>query len=313
MRVGPGAAFKVRTPTATFMASPGLPRGRRGAAFKGRAPTAAFMTSPGLPRGRRGAAAALAAALACAWQAFLPAAGCVIANAEAGVCTPEADVAAAAPFCGSVVRYTACTPAQVRGYPANTIRMKDDWVSARYAQVVELRQHVEAGLWRFDDAGYANYTGGGGPPAQRFTGASADDCANAFRNVMCWLNFPRCDDSGASLAMCRSACENYFKACRYPLDMWRCYEPRFYGGSAAEGTQNDAILDRSGNPVYTRALLPGLPFVANGYDDAGAPLVLCTPSLKNGAPRTAAAGAALALTVAAAAAAVLAAAALQLQ
>lgn len=255
-----------------------------------------------MPRTRRGAAAALVVRLSCFTSTCLPAAGCVIANAEAGVCTPEADVAAAAPFCGGVVRYTACAPAQARGYPPNTIRMKDDWVAARYAQVVELRQHVEAGLWRFDDPGYANFTAGGVAPAQRFTGASADDCANAFRNFMCWLNFPRCDDSGASLAMCRSACENFFKACRYPLDMWRCYEPRYYGGAAAEGTQNDAILDHAGNPVYTRALLPGLPFVANGYDDAGAPLVLCTPSLKNGAPRAAAVGAAAALLALAAAA-----------
>lgn len=139
--------------------------------------------------------------------------------------------------------------------------------------------------------------------APRFT--ANPDCENAFRNFMCWLNFPRCDDSGSSLAMCRSTCENFFRACRVPLDLWRCYEPRFYGGRAAEGTQDDVFLDRAGNPAYTRALLPGLPFAANEYDEAGAPVTVCTPSLKNGA------GAAF-LHAAAAAGAALAAAALLL-
>lgn len=39
------------------------------------------------------------------------------------------------------------------------------------------------------------------------------DCATAFRNIFCWMNFPRCDDNGESLVMCKSACENFFTAC----------------------------------------------------------------------------------------------------
>lgn len=45
-----------------------------------------------------------------------------------------------------------------------------------------------------------------------------------------WLNFPRCDDSDNSLGMCRSVCENFMRACKVPTDMWRCYEPRYFGG-----------------------------------------------------------------------------------
>ena len=33
------------------------------------------------------------------------------------------------------------------------------------------------------------------------------------------MNFPRCDDEGKSLMMCRSACENFFKACEYPPEL----------------------------------------------------------------------------------------------
>lgn len=45
----------------------------------------------------------------------------------------------------------------------------------------------------------------------RFTGNT--DCQNAFKNYMCYLNFPRCDDEERSLILCRTVCENFVKAC----------------------------------------------------------------------------------------------------
>ena len=82
------------------------------------------------------------------------------------------------------------------------------------------------------------------------------DCQDAYRNYMCWMNFPRCDDAGRSLIMCRSACENYFKSCMVSFqfsfdltcllevtqlfnlqqhkDLWRCGDPKYVNGYAAE-------------------------------------------------------------------------------
>jgi hypothetical protein len=47
---------------------------------------------------------------------------------------------------------------------------------------------------------------------KRFSGNA--DCQNAYKNYLCWLNFPRCNDESESLIMCRSVCENYFKSCK---------------------------------------------------------------------------------------------------
>lgn len=46
------------------------------------------------------------------------------------------------------------------------------------------------------------------------------DCQSAYRNLFCWLNFPRCDMSrDLTLPTCRSACENFFIACGYERGM----------------------------------------------------------------------------------------------
>ena len=101
-----------------------------------------------------------------------------------------------------------------------------------------------------------NYDSGGSVKS-RF---SDDDCVNAYRNFMCYMNFPRCNDAGESLLLCRSVCENFFRACGYPKVMWRCYNPEYYGGKAPEGTTGDQLFDSSGKAIFLRALLPGLPF-----------------------------------------------------
>jgi hypothetical protein len=120
----------------------------------------------------------------------------------------------------------------------------------------------------------------GSAPVARFT--KSDDCAKAYRNLMCFLAFPRCDDSGESMNMCRSTCENMMRSCGYDKDLWRCYEPQFYGGKRAEGTDGDQLLDKDGAPFYTRAVFPGSPFTPNQFsgDD---PVPVCTPSLIDGA------------------------------
>jgi hypothetical protein len=54
-----------------------------------------------------------------------------------------------------------------------------------------------------------------GDVQERFNGN--DQCQNAFKNFACFLNFPRCDNEKKSLVMCRSVCENFFKACNVSL------------------------------------------------------------------------------------------------
>lgn len=50
---------------------------------------------------------------------------------------------------------------------------------------------------------------------ERFDGNS--DCQNSYKNYMCYLNFPRCDQEGRSLIMCRTTCKNYFKSCKVSI------------------------------------------------------------------------------------------------
>ena len=112
------------------------------------------------------------------------------------------------------------------------------------------------------------------------------DCENAFKNFMCWLNFPRCDEEDRSLILCRSVCENFFQACKvrkgcalqrssdvpdvaamlvpaqYSSDMYRCGAPEYYGGEEPEG---DDILDKDGQPIYLRAQFIGQPFRWVGF------------------------------------------------
>lgn len=97
-----------------------------------------------------------------------------------------------------------------------------------------------------------------GAVEKRFDGNP--DCVNAYKNFLCFLNFPRCDKQRDSLLLCTSVCENLFRSCNYPRALWRCYEPRYYGAEMAEGTDGDQEMDDDGLPIYLRALLPGLPF-----------------------------------------------------
>ena len=233
--------------------------------------------------------------------------GCVIAGVDAGQCISESEFAAVAPFCASVVRYAACVPAPQRGFAVPTAAEKDAWVAAAVANM-------------------------SGSPAVETLFEKSSDCGSSYRAFACYLAFPRCDDGGASLLVCTSACENYFRACKYPTDMYRCYNPVFYGGQYEEGTQHDQIVDSSvraalvlcrgggghrrqrmggmtlqcshattptgtnihtsrfqGNPIYTRAMYPGLPFAPSNGD-----LDVCTPGITGAAAAARIAGTAVA-------------------
>ena len=115
-------------------------------------------------------------------------------------------------------------------------------------------------------------------PVPRFS--DNDDCQDAYRNYLCWINFPRCDDDGNSMAMCRSACENMMIACRYEDDLWRCGKSEFFN---ADSPEEPDMVD--GEPVYHRDFYPGQPFVDNKFTSGRQkrPIPVCTPSLNEGA------------------------------
>jgi hypothetical protein len=122
-----------------------------------------------------------------------------------------------------------------------------------------------------------------------------DACQEAYKRYFCYLNFPRCDEAQNSLLLCRSACENFFKACGYPkspgnmtLGMWRCGPAMYSGGYSAEVAEK---FDTQGQPVYERGPFPGLPFADNA---PGA----CTPGVEGGAGSAGLSALALALAAA---------------
>lgn len=224
-----------------------------------------------------GAAAALALALALSLST--QAGACYIQGHDSGVCKEPQAFSAEMPFCASSVRYRACVPRETPWFGNLTTVKKDQWVQLTVGSHVLERKAIEMGELRPADPSFYNFWTGE-PPEKRFNDNA--DCINAYKNYMCWLAFPRCSDAGDSLLMCQSACINMMRSCKYPKDMWRCYEPQYYGGLFPEGSQGDQTLDSDGNPVYSRALFPGMPFMPNKFFD-GEALPICTPSLTDAA------------------------------
>ena len=108
------------------------------------------------------------------------------------------------------------------------------------------------------------------------------DCVNAFRNLFCWINFPRCSDRGESMVMCRSACENYFISCGFEKDLWRCGETKYFDGYEPE-TPSISGAD----VIYMREYFPGSPWRTNKFNKENIPLKICTPSIDGSASRIA--------------------------
>ena len=63
-------------------------------------------------------------------------------------------------------------------------------------------------------------SGESGDVKKRFSGNA--DCQNAYKNYLCWINFPRCNDESESLILCLSVCENYFKSCKVSWRRGEC-------------------------------------------------------------------------------------------
>ena len=203
---------------------------------------------------------------------------------------------AALPHCGKYVKYPACVPDTRKQLPPDrnfpngrwynhTMKTKDEWVLKQTVDIIKARKFLEVDqktkekmemkehgsgkgrtkdkdrtslTWRFSRTAY----GGGGA-----------DCVEAFRAYMCYINFPRCDDEGNSLVTCRSACENYFHACKYGKndDLKRCGDSDLMNGYSREKRHPD-------KKRYMRDFFPGQPF--RDFIPA-----YCTPGLKDAALR----------------------------
>lgn len=78
-------------------------------------------------------------------------------------------------------------------------------------------------------------------------------CRWAYSHYFCWINFPRCDESqDLTLPMCRSACENFFRACNYAEDLYRCGPAKFFNGYEPE----EPSAETGTNTSYLREYFP---------------------------------------------------------
>ncbi len=110
--------------------------------------------------------------------------------------------------------------------------------------------------------------------------ARRGNCQNAYTNLFCWTNFPRCDPvRDLTLPTCRSACENYFTTCKYEVGLWRCGRSKFFNGYEPESPKTDS----SGNVTYLREYVPGQPFRQNKYTLEGKEQHICTPAFTGSA------------------------------
>lgn len=186
------------------------------------------------------------------------------------------------PYCSKAILYPACIPKYQtlppsREFPLgrwfnNTVRAKDDWVSASVESHIRTRMGYEKNKTmknlnknEFGDTGHTR---------RRFR--QRPDCQLAYRNYFCWINFPRCmHDRDLTLPTCRSACENFFRTCGYEKGLWRCGKSKWFNGYEPEIPQ----LPPGGNRSYLREFMTGQPFRQNKYTLGGSEIPICTPAI----------------------------------
>ena len=191
------------------------------------------------------------------------------------------------PFCGEVINYPVCAP-KVQTLPPSrefpngrwsnyTIETKDSWVMNSFTSFIRYRINMESNR-TLKKARKNEY----GEPHRITTRIHhKPDCENAYKNLFCWINFPRCDpDRDLSFPTCRSSCENFFKSCHYDRDLWRCGKSMYFNGYEPEKPITDSV---TGEVTYLREYFPGQPFRENKYTTGGSELPICTPAITGGA------------------------------
>jgi len=118
-----------------------------------------------------------------------------------GVCRDVQSVQNELSFCKDAVCYNACVPPSQPLWPDWNLKSKDKLVGEIFNRTVEAR------IVREMTISTEEYV------TVRLTHNLA--CIEAYKNALCWYNFPKCGCMQQSLALCRSACENYHKMCGY--------------------------------------------------------------------------------------------------
>jgi hypothetical protein len=233
---------------------------------------------------------------------------CYIQGQDSGECVGEEELAPSIPYCAEYVQYTACAPKYQRTWWNFTTSAKDKWIKATVNKIVQERKRHEMNL-TMQEYGVNEY-GDSQKVGRRFWNGNYDDpdglkffenkggqdlsnCEYAYKRYMCYLNFPRCDDEGKSLILCRSVCENYANACGIPKDLNRCGPNEWMGADKPEIPELNP--ETKENTLFIRGIWPGWPFrdyMELGWqnDEQGnyvmsfEPVVRCTPSIKGAAP-----------------------------
>lgn len=212
---------------------------------------------------------------------------CYIQGTDSGYCSEETldgqFRVAKMPYCAKFVVYPACLPKlqqipPLKAFPRgrwynHTVDNKDSWLQEHVEDHIGYRKSVEQNESLINSG--RNEHGEAGTVEVRFY--KKTDCMNAFRAMACYMNFPRCDPAtGMSMPTCRSACENFFIACGYEKDLYRCGRSKFFNGYEAEIPEGN---DVNGTPIYLRDFFPGQPFRQNKFDKDYQPVAVCTPSI----------------------------------
>jgi hypothetical protein len=215
---------------------------------------------------------------------------CYIWGTDSGECTTNTLdgvwKSAFMPYCADRVVYPACIP-KVQQLPPSrefpdgrwtnySVLSKDTWIGEVAEKHIQARISLETNVTL--RAKVQNEYGDKGKIVRRFS--RRPDCVEAFRKLFCYINFPRCDmERDLTLPTCRSACENFFKACVYPHDLWRCGQSKYFNGYFPE----PPAVSKDGNLTYLRDYFPGQPWRKNKFNKHGSELPICTPSVRGAA------------------------------
>ena len=229
---------------------------------------------------------------------------CYIQGQDSGECVVAEELGPSIPFCAEYITYTACAPKYQRTWWNFTTSAKDAWVKKLTNKVVQERKRHEMNLTLRENG--MNEHGDNNPITRMFWNGNYDDpdglkfaqnkggqdlsnCEYAYKRYMCYMNFPRCDDEGKSLILCRSVCENYANACGISKDLNRCGPNEFYG--AEEPEISELYPETKEESLFIRGMWPGWPF--RDYQEMGLqpdengnlimsfePIIRCTPSIQ---------------------------------
>lgn len=120
-----------------------------------------------------------------------------------GVCSETVEsVQSQLSFCRNSVRYRACIPAHQPPWDEWNATSKDALLGQLFKDMVEARLAREMNNTPDEFV------------ERRLM--SNPECIMAMRHLLCWYNFPKCDDVNRSLPLCRSSCERYYGACLFP-------------------------------------------------------------------------------------------------